>query len=572
MGRNQGGHMNIKKFIAYFLFVSFIIFPVSVPAAQGTNAKNAKLCLACHGDETYKKITKRLQDNTFLSLYINGSEFAASVHAKTGCTGCHRDISMDNHPVVKTIAGKRQYSAQQSRNCSICHTADELNRRLPIHSALAAQGTCVECHGSHYIRRMALEKTGVEENQYCMTCHRNRISMTMKNRETLSVHVDESVIKKSVHGKLKCTECHTGFSKTSHPVRSFDSLRDYSLINSEMCWKCHNDAYGLYEKSVHNEKLKAGDTTAPACTDCHGSHAVVSVKKDKSIGLSSCNKCHRDMSPSFEASIHGIALKMGNIDAPVCSSCHNAHDVESTATSTKIKDGCLKCHKDAADVHSKWLNNPPIALPTFAKAHFDVVSCAACHTVGGDRSIYLSLYNRRTEKPLSEEELMNLFGTDSEGLMAIMDTDGNGIIDAKELWNTFGQLFNKGVLSIFMGKMDVQTAEQAHMIVSKAEAVSDCEKCHHPEAEFFENISIVIKRDEGKPVLIDAQRDILNSVYSILPVSKFYAVGSTSIKLLDILFIVAVIGGLAVPIGHIAFRIITSPIRSLRRMGKGGKK
>jgi hypothetical protein len=32
------------------------------------------------------------------------------------------------------------------------------------------------------------------------------------------------------------------------------------------------------------------------------------------------------------------------------------------------------------------------------------------------------------------------------------------------------------------------------------------------------------------------------------------------------------IGGIAVPIGHITFRIITSPLRSLRRMGKGGKK
>jgi hypothetical protein len=48
--------------------------------------------------------------------------------------------------------------------------------------------------------------------------------------------------------------------------------------------------------------------------------------------------------------------------------------------------------------------------------------------------------------------------------------------------------------------------------------------------------------------------------------------GSTSIKLFDILFVVALIGGIAVPIGHITFRIITSPLRSLRRMGKGGRK
>ena len=45
-----------------------------------------------------------------------------------------------------------------------------------------------------------------------------------------------------------------------------------------------------------------------------------------------------------------------------------------------------------------------------------------------------------------------------------------------------------------------------------------------------------------------------------------------SITLFDILFVVTLIGGLAVPIGHITLRIITSPLRSLRRMGKGGKK
>lgn len=561
--------MNSKKFIAIFLFVSFMIFPICVNTAKGAVSRDAKLCLACHADQT---LTKKLQDKSKLSLYINESEFAASVHVKTGCSGCHRDISLDNHPVVKKITSKRNYMIQQSGKCSVCHTAEELDKRQPIHRSLAAKGTCVECHGSHYIRAMAVEKIGIKENQYCITCHRNRISMTMKNRETLSVYVDESVIKNSVHGKLQCTECHTGFSKTSHPMRSFDSVRDYSVITSEICWKCHADAYKLYEASVHNEQLKAGNMKAPACTDCHGSHSAVSAKKDRSIGLTSCNKCHRDMSPSFEASIHGKALKKGNKDAPVCSSCHNAHDVESTAATTKIKAGCLKCHKDAAKVHSKWLKNPPITLPTFAEAHFDVVSCAACHASGGERGIYLSLYNRRTNKPLTEQELTNLFGTDSAGLTAKMDSNVDGVIDAKEVWDIFHDLFNKGVIAIFMGKMDVRTAEQAHMIGAKEEGIKDCGKCHHPEAEFFKNVFVVMKEDEGNPVLLDAKRDVLNSVYSILPISKFYAIGSSSIKLLDILFIVALIGGIAVPIGHISFRIITSPIRALRRMGKGGKK
>jgi len=91
-------------------------------------------------------------------------------------------------------------------------------------------------------------------------------------------------------------------------------------------------------------------------------------------------------------------------------------------------------------------------------------------------------------------------------------------------------------------------------------------------AELFKDVFVVIKKEDGKPVLINAKREILTSVMSILPMSKFYVLGSTSIELFDILFIVALIGGIAVPIGHISIRILFSPIRSLRRMGKGGKK
>ena len=123
-----------------------------------------------------------------------------------------------------------------------------------------------------------------------------------------------------------------------------------------------------------------------------------------------------------------------------------------------------------------------------------------------------------------------------------------------------------------MAEMDVSNAAEAHNIGAKADAVKDCVKCHHPEAELFKDVFLVLEKDDGKPIVMKADREVLNSLYTILPVSKFYALGSSSVRLWDILFVLAVIGGLAVPIGHISLRIITSPLRSLRRMGKGGKK
>jgi hypothetical protein len=558
--------MDKKRILLFFLFFAFMMVPMSGYAAKGSN--DVDLCLACHSDKT---LSKKLLSKEILSLYVNGSDFKQSVHAKVGCTGCHTDISMDNHPVVKKIRSKKDYSLSKSRQCTVCHTDEQMRKRLPIHSSLAEKGTCIECHGFHSIKSSAVQKTGVPENQYCMTCHSRQLTMKMKNGETLSVLVNESALRNSVHGQLKCTQCHTGFSMTQHPMRTYSSRRSYSITMSENCWKCHEEASKDYESSVHLDMLKRGNSKAPACADCHGDHAVVSTKKYKDIGISSCNKCHSDMNSSYEASMHGKAWRKGDEKAPTCASCHNAHNVESTMT-TKIKEGCLKCHKEASKVHNSWLKNPPITLPSFAEAHFDVVSCAACHSPNAARAVYLSLYDRKTGKPVPEEELLKVLETDPEGLMQKIDSNADGSIDAKEIWDLFALLYKKDMTTFFMGKMDVTSSTEAHLIGPKAEATKDCEKCHHPDAEFFKEIFLVMKNAEGKTRLLQAKKDVLNSVYTIIPARKFYALGSTSIKLFDILFVVALIGGIAVPIGHITFRIITSPLRSLRRMGKGGKK
>ena len=558
--------MDKKRIVVFFLFVALMIYPICVYAVKSSD--DTQLCLACHADKT---LSKKLMNKEILSLYVNGSDFKHSVHAKAGCAGCHSDISMDNHPVVKKIKSKKDYSLSKSKQCAVCHTDEQMRKRLPIHSSLAAKGPCLECHGFHSIKSSAVQKTGVPENQYCMTCHSRQLIMKMKNGETLSVVVNESALRNSVHGKLKCTECHAGFSVTQHPMRTHSSRRAYSVGTSENCWKCHEKASQDYASSVHLDMLKRGNSKAPACTDCHGDHAVVSIKKHRDIGISSCNKCHSDMNSSYEASMHGKAWKKGDEKAPTCASCHNAHNVESTMT-TKIKEGCLKCHKEAAKAHNSWLKNPPLTLPSFADAHFDVVSCAACHSPNAARAIYLSLYDRKTGKPLPEEELLKIVETDSEGLMQKIDTNGDGSIDAKEIWDLFALLYKKGTTTVFMGKMDVTKATEAHLIGGKTEATRDCEKCHHPEAEFFANIFLVMKKADGETRLLQAKQDVLKSIYTIIPARKFYVLGSTSIKLFDILFVVALIGGIAVPIGHITFRIITSPLRSLRRMGKGGKK
>jgi len=678
--------MDDRKKILISLFIVLMIFPICMNASAGVLSDDAQMCLGCHSD---KNLTKQLENKEVLSLSINGDAFANSVHNPINCGGCHTDISMENHPQIKKIKNKKEYTANSSKTCSMCHPEDQLKtkpthrtlmdkascsechgahyikklaewkkgiseaqhcltchrydlsmtmkngevislymnelvfknsihgnlscgschigfsktehptktfknkneylsgaskicsmchtdeqlKKKPVHSTLVAQATCIECHGSHTVKGITAQKATTKDTEYCLSCHKHKISMTMKNGESLSVSVDEAALRNSAHKNLQCIECHMAFSKKEHPVRVFKSLHDYSTSSMSLCKKCHANASHQYESSIHFSLLDTGNTKAPSCEGCHGkAHITIKATMDKSFGIKSCNKCHADMNNSYETSIHGKERAKGNEKAPSCSSCHNAHNVESTKMTTKIKEGCLKCHKNTEKVHNKWLSNPPITLSSFAGVHFDVVSCAACHSPNAGRAIYLSLYDRKTGKPLPQEEVLKMFETDSAGFMGKIDTNGDGSIDAKESWNIFQQLYKKGVTTTFMMKMDVRKATEAHQIGAKTEAIKDCEKCHRPDAEFFKDVFIVMKKADGKPTILNAKKEVLNSVFSILPVSKFYALGSTNIKLFDILFIVALIGGIAVPIGHITLRIITSPLRSLRRMGKGGKK
>lgn len=556
-----------KKWAAlYFLLVVLLIVPAHSFAAK--SAEEIELCLACHSDKT---LTKKLLNKEILPLYVDGNAFKRSAHVGIGCTGCHTDISIDNHPIVKKIRSRQEYSLNRSRQCTVCHTDEQMRKRLPIHSSLAAKGTCVECHGYHTVQKTAVQKTGVPENQYCMTCHSRQLTMKLKSGEMLSVLVNESVLRNSVHSKLKCTDCHVGFSMTQHPMKTYDNKRAYSLEKSEHCAKCHEDASKEYEMSVHRDMLKRGNMHAPGCTDCHGDHSVLSTKEHKDIGITSCNKCHADMNSSYEASMHGKAWRKGVQNAPTCAACHGAHNVESTLT-TNIKAGCLACHQTAVKSHNTWLKNPPITLPSFVTLHFEAASCATCHSPGAARAIYLSITDRKTNKPLPEEEILSTLGTDANSLMQKIDTNADGSLDAREIWELFSLLSKNKRSTVFMGNMDVTSATEAHMIGPKKDATRKCDTCHHPQAEFFKDIYLAMQNTEGKVTLIPAKNDVLNSIYTIIPARKFYVIGSTSIKLFDILFVVALLGGIAVPIGHITLRIITSPLRSLRRMGKGGKK
>ena len=196
------------------------------------------------------------------------------------------------------------------------------------------------------------------------------------------------------------------------------------------------------------------------------------------------------------------------------------------------------CHAGVLEAHQKWLPN--------AALHFEVVSCPVCHAPGAQRKVDLMLIDSKAKPRGTEQIGVPLFE-------ASANSDSKGI-DAQTLWNLMQTLNSGGVAAnktVVRGRLTVRTGPQAHQLTDKSKALSDCRTCHREGSEAFQSVTISLVGPDGRRVGYGANADVLNSVISLDSVSGFYAIGGTRIKLLDILLILAILGGVGIAVGHV---------------------
>jgi hypothetical protein len=379
-------------------------------------------------------------------------------------------------------------------------------------------------------------------DQQCLGCHGSEgLEKKLANDETLSLHVPGGDFAKSVHGVLGCAGCHADIKADSHPPSNKDikSLRDYSVAAGEACRGCHGDKFEQWEKSVHATLVRDGNPAAPICADCHRPHAVTKAAA-ASVDATPCQNCHFDIFTAYSGSMHARAQRNGTPShAPLCSGCHSAHDVKPVALGEGPKAACLACHAGALEAHRKWLPN--------AALHFESVACAACHAPGAQRKVDLMLYDTQSKERVSEQRGVPVFEPRA--------TNGQAL-DALALWNLLQTLNRErvGSKAALRGRLEVGSGPQAHQLADKSKAISDCRTCHRQGSEAFQTVTISVVGPDGRRVRVGANPDVLSSVISIDAVRGFYAIGGTRIMLLDILLVLAFLGGLAVPVGHLTMR------------------
>ena len=284
-----------------------------MPVAGGkVFASEEQYCLRCHGHD----LSMIFKDGTPQSLFIDKSVLQGSVHNRLSCWDCHYGFSSEDHP-KRTFRSKREYSIASSDSCRRCHF-DKYSKTLEgIHYAMLSKGNlkapvCIDCHGSHSISRGSRDRTTTTKG--CQQCH----------PEIYSIYA------KSVHGKALfdehnqdvpvCIDCHKAHSMTqTHTL-------DYRERIPEICSSCHAnkaivEKYGLstdvvktYLTDFHGvtlgfykrqrEALEKPARPIAVCTDCHGTHSIISTRGTDAALLKAnlvkrCQQCHKDAPKNF---------------------------------------------------------------------------------------------------------------------------------------------------------------------------------------------------------------------------------------------------------------------------------
>ncbi|MEY4386116.1 MAG: hypothetical protein RLY20_1399 [Verrucomicrobiota bacterium] len=319
-----------KKFQWALAAASALFFFAQATAAEPI--KNSD-CLECHSDKT---LTKKGPDGKEVPLFIDEALFKVSVHRTNNCVSCHADLTT-KHPDDNKPA--------QPVNCGSCHAGESDQYSSSIHGlshkmGASAAASCADCHGKHDMLPAKHSGSPVFKLNLpntCAKCHANTnltAEYHISNKNAAAQYLD------SIHGRAlmkmglvvapSCNDCHG-----VHDIkRSVDRTAPIARANiAKTCGKCHLKIEETYDRSVHGQLLAKGDKNAPVCTDCHTAHEVETPTNGhfKQLSDQRCGKCHKESLKHYEDTYHGKAMALGKPSqasaVAACYDCHGHHDV-----------------------------------------------------------------------------------------------------------------------------------------------------------------------------------------------------------------------------------------------------
>ena len=279
-----------------------------VPGSKFNESNLPVSCGECHADV-----------KEAFGQSAHGQAFAAGVAGAPNCLMCHRHDIAGMRPSQDTLSRK----IEQEKLCLSCHldNPDVRARTSPTSGFIAAyeksvHGTalthgnagaanCVDCHGSHEMRKGSDQASLV---------NRTKIPET-------------------------CGKCHAGIAAEFQQSVHGGALARGST-DAPTCTNCHGE-HTIFAHNDPRSPVAAGNVSAQ-CASCHGS-----VRLSEKYGIASTRPA------TFSDTYHGLAMKGGSVDVANCSSCHGAHNIKpasdpaSTVNKANLAATCGKCHPGA---------------------------------------------------------------------------------------------------------------------------------------------------------------------------------------------------------------------------------
>ncbi len=339
-------------------------------------------------------------------------------------------------------------------------------------------------------------------------------------------------------------------------------------IDNEECLECHGDpdfvkelpggkTVSLYVDGKRFAQSVHGQNDV-ACTDCHADITELNYDNDVPHPAPTkpvdCSSCHEDEQEAYEQSVHGQARKEGDDEAPTCATCHNNyHYVKYMAGETAAQRSagvCLNCHDP--DEYHDW-------LPSAKRIHYKYTDCSVCHAKNSPKLTRLLFYNIFKEQVIPGEEVVKALSVDFDNFLQAVDKNGNGKIDSKELYFITKTLKAKGIKASITGEIVADMDPSVHAITK--DAIKDCTQCHSVKSPILSNLFLTLTKADGEAENYPLNKEVLSSLYPI----RFYLIDATRIKLLDIIGVLIVLGGIGFAGGHLTVRLLTIPLRRRKK-------
>ncbi|MDE3057301.1 MAG: hypothetical protein KGJ59_05020 [Bacteroidota bacterium] len=334
-----------------FLFVSLLlVFPAALSAQDNSD------CLACHEDKT---LTKKVGGKE-ISVFVDQSKLALSVHAANKCIDCHVDLKDSDFPHKEHV---------DRATCTNCHQSENKDYAESLHGRASARDDklaprCQTCHGSHEIVPVKSPKSAVAPLQIpyvCGSCHhegspvqvqRHIPQANILENYTESIH-GEALLKKGLVVAPTCISCHAAHKILPH-TDPRSSIARNNIAGT--CTKCHAAIETVHRKIIRGALWEKAPHVLPVCVDCHQPHKIRNVYYEQGMADKDCLRCH------------------GNRDAKAANGRSMYVDYDELQGSMHSKVACSQCHTQV---------NPSFLRP--CEAITSHVDCTICHAEVGDQ-------------------------------------------------------------------------------------------------------------------------------------------------------------------------------------------